>query len=137
MRVVSDSSPYRGQELVQRDVAPTHNRRDFAAAVRRSAFEKAGNGNTGQGPTAAAQAVRNQMTGDRISLEGYVTGLRGEIAKDAAAMSTEGDNARTAFEKIMLAIETGQSRGLRTLSLFPDLAKAEHAMKSVHAAFLG
>ncbi|HZT29410.1 MAG TPA: hypothetical protein VFA33_05980 [Bryobacteraceae bacterium] len=52
-----------------------------------------------------------------------------KIAKDAAAMSTEGDNARTAFEKIMLAIETGQSRGLRTLSLFPDLAKAEQVAR--------
>jgi hypothetical protein len=48
-----------------------------------------------------------------------------KIAKDAAAMSTEGVSAAEAFEKIMLAIETGQSRGLRTLSLFPDLAKAE------------
>ena len=35
------------------------------------------------------------------------------IAKDAAAVSTEGIRAAEAFEKIMLAIETGQSRGLR------------------------
>ena len=48
-----------------------------------------------------------------------------KIAKDAAAVSTEGIGAADAFEKIMLAIETGQSRGLRTLNLFPDLAKAE------------
>jgi hypothetical protein len=48
-----------------------------------------------------------------------------KIAKDAAAVSTEGVGAAEAFEKIMMAIETGQSRGLRTLNLFPDLAKAE------------
>lgn len=48
-----------------------------------------------------------------------------KIAKDASAVSTEGIGAAEAFEKIMLAIETGQSRGLRTLNLFPDLAKAE------------
>ena len=52
-----------------------------------------------------------------------------KIAKDAAAVSTEGIDAAEAFEKIMLAIETGQSRGLRTLSLFPDLAKAEEVAR--------
>jgi hypothetical protein len=52
-----------------------------------------------------------------------------KIAKDAAAVSTEGVSAAEAFEKIMLAIETGQSRGLRTLSLFPDLAKAEQVAR--------
>jgi hypothetical protein len=52
-----------------------------------------------------------------------------KIAKDAAAVSTEGIDAAEAFEKIMLAIETGQSRGLRTLSLFPDLAKAEQVAR--------
>jgi hypothetical protein len=46
------------------------------------------------------------------------------VAKDAAAVSTEGIGAAEAFEKIMLAIETGQSRGLRTMSLFIDLNKA-------------
>jgi hypothetical protein len=46
------------------------------------------------------------------------------VAKDAAAISTEGIGAAEAFEKIMLAIETGQSRGLRTMSLFVDLEKA-------------
>jgi hypothetical protein len=46
------------------------------------------------------------------------------VAKDAAAVSTEGIGAAEAFEKIMLAIETGQSRGLRTMSLFVDLNKA-------------
>ena len=52
-----------------------------------------------------------------------------KIAKDASAVSTEGIGAAEAFEKIMLAIETGQSRGLRTLSLFPDLAKAEEVAR--------
>ena len=52
-----------------------------------------------------------------------------KIAKDASAVSTEGVSAADAFEKIMLAIETGQSRGLRTLSLFPDLAKAEEVAR--------
>jgi hypothetical protein len=46
------------------------------------------------------------------------------VAKDAAALSTEGLDSAQAFEKIMLAIETGQSRGLRTMSLFTDLQKA-------------
>ena len=46
------------------------------------------------------------------------------VAKDAAAVSTEGIGAAEAFEKIMLAIEAGQSRGLRTMSLFVDLNKA-------------
>ncbi len=52
-----------------------------------------------------------------------------KIAKDASAVSTEGISAADAFEKIMLAIETGQSRGLRSLSLFPDLAKAEQVAR--------
>ncbi len=52
-----------------------------------------------------------------------------KIAKDAAAVSTDGIDAAEAFEKIMLAIETGQSRGLRTLSLFPDLARAEQVAR--------
>lgn len=47
------------------------------------------------------------------------------IAKDASAVSTEGIGAAEAFEKIMLAIETGQGRGLRTMNIFADLAKAE------------
>ncbi len=46
------------------------------------------------------------------------------VAKDAAAVSTEGVSAAQAFEKIMLAVETGQSRGLRTMSIFVDLEKA-------------
>ena len=46
-----------------------------------------------------------------------------KIAKDAAAVNTEGLDAAQAFEKLMLAIETGQSRGLRTMSLFPELAR--------------
>ena len=48
-----------------------------------------------------------------------------KIAKDAAAVNTEGLDAAQAFEKLMLAIETGQSRGLRTMSLFPKMAEAE------------
>ena len=48
-----------------------------------------------------------------------------KIAKDAAAVNTEGLDAAAAFEKLMLAIETGQSRGLRTMSLFPKMAEAE------------
>ena len=52
-----------------------------------------------------------------------------KIAKDAAAVNTEGLDATQAFEKLMLAIETGQSRGLRSMSLFPDLAKAEEVAR--------
>jgi hypothetical protein len=53
---------------------------------------------------------------------GKATGLA-KVAKDAAAVSTEGVGAGEAFEKIMLAIETGASRGLRTMSIFVDLQK--------------
>jgi hypothetical protein len=52
-----------------------------------------------------------------------------KIAKDASAVSTEGISAADAFEKIMLAIETGQSRGLRSLSLFPKMAEAEEVAR--------
>src|ERR1039458_5195226 len=44
-----------------------------------------------------------------------------KIAKDAAAVNTEGLEATQAFEKLMLSIETGQERGLRTMSLFPKM----------------
>ena len=37
-----------------------------------------------QGPTAAAQALRGQMTGDEVSLEKFVGGMRSELAKGAA-----------------------------------------------------
>lgn len=37
-----------------------------------------------QGPTLAAQAVRSQMTGDEVSLEKFVGGMRGELAKGGA-----------------------------------------------------
>ncbi len=74
----------------------------------------------------ATKAVQKLIISD-IGLE-KAKGLS-KIAKDAAAVSTEGVSASEAFEKIMLAIETGQSRGLRTLSLFPDLAKAEQVAR--------
>ena len=44
----------------------------------------ANNDATAQGPTAAAQALRGQMTGDEVSLEKFVGGMRGELAKGAA-----------------------------------------------------
>ena len=52
-----------------------------------------------------------------------------KIAKDAAAVNTEGLDATQAFEKLMLAIETGQERGLRTMSLFPKMAEAEEVAR--------
>jgi hypothetical protein len=37
-----------------------------------------------QGPTATAQALRGQMTGEEVSLEKFVAGMRGELAKSGA-----------------------------------------------------
>ena len=37
-----------------------------------------------QGPTATAQAMRAQLTGEEVSLEKFVGGMRGELAKSAA-----------------------------------------------------
>jgi Putative peptidoglycan binding domain len=37
-----------------------------------------------QGPTAAALAVRGQLTGEEVSLEKFVGGMRGELAKSGA-----------------------------------------------------
>ena len=70
----------------------------------------------------ATASVQKLIIAD-IGLE-KATGLA-KIAKDAAAVSTDGLDAAQAFEKLMLAIETGQSRGLRTMSLFPKMAEAE------------
>jgi hypothetical protein len=69
----------------------------------------------------ATKSVQKLIIAD-IGLE-KAQGLA-RVAKDAAAVGTEGVGAAEAFEKIMLAIETGQSRGLRTMSLFVDLEKA-------------
>ena len=44
----------------------------------------ANNDATAQGPTAAAQAVRGQLTGDEVSLEKFVGGMRSELAKGGA-----------------------------------------------------
>jgi hypothetical protein len=39
---------------------------------------------TAQGPTAAAQALRTQLTGEEVSVEKFVGGMRGELAKSGA-----------------------------------------------------
>ena len=44
----------------------------------------ANNDAAAQGPTAAAQALRGQMTGEEVSLEKFVGGMRGELAKSGA-----------------------------------------------------
>src|SRR5882757_9042251 len=44
----------------------------------------ANNDAAAQGPTAAAQALRAQMTGDEVSLEKFVGGMRGELTKGGA-----------------------------------------------------
>jgi hypothetical protein len=106
---------------VTRGLAKAHG--DGAAAANKAVEGVRAIGFTAADATAAVQKL---IIAD-IGLD-KAQGLA-KIAKDAAALSTEGDNARTAFEKIMLAIETGQSRGLRTLSLFPDLAKAEQTAR--------
>jgi hypothetical protein len=45
----------------------------------------ANNDAAGQGPTAAAQALRDQMTGDEVTLERFVTRVRRELVKDGTA----------------------------------------------------
>jgi hypothetical protein len=44
----------------------------------------ANNDAAAQGPTAAAQALRGQMAGEEVSLEKFVAGMRGELAKSGA-----------------------------------------------------
>jgi hypothetical protein len=44
----------------------------------------ANNDATAQGPTAAAQALRGQMTSDEVSLEKFVGGMRGELTMGGA-----------------------------------------------------
>jgi len=44
----------------------------------------ANNDAAAQGPTAAAQALRGQMTGDEVSLEKFVGGMRSELTKGGA-----------------------------------------------------
>lgn len=44
----------------------------------------ANNDAAAQGPTAAAQALRGQLTGNEVSLEKFVAGMRGELAKSGA-----------------------------------------------------
>jgi hypothetical protein len=44
----------------------------------------AGNNGLGQGPTAASQAVRDQVAGSRVTLGRFVNGLRDQLAKDPA-----------------------------------------------------
>ena len=44
----------------------------------------ANNDAAAQGPTATAQALRGQMTGEEVSLEKFVAGMRGELAKSGA-----------------------------------------------------
>jgi hypothetical protein len=44
----------------------------------------ANNDAAAQGPTPAAQALRGQMTGDEVSLEKFVAGMRAEFAKGGA-----------------------------------------------------
>lgn len=45
----------------------------------------ANNDGVGQGPTAASQALRDQMAGDEVSLERFVTRMRRDLTKDGAA----------------------------------------------------
>ena len=105
------------RDAVTRALAKAHG--DGAVAAQKAIEAIQAIGYTSDDATASVQKL---IIAD-IGLE-KAKGLA-KIAKDAAAASTDGIEAAEAFEKIMLAIETGQSRGLRTLSLFPDLAKAE------------
>ena len=53
-----------------------------------------------------------------------------KVAKDAEQLSTDGVTAAQALEKIMLAIESGQGRGLREIGIFVNLNKeTERAQK--------
>jgi len=109
------------REAVTRALAKAHG--DGAAAAQKAIEAIQEIGFTSDDATASVQKL---IIAD-IGLE-KAKGLA-RIAKDAAAVSTEGLDAAQAFEKLMLAIETGQSRGLRTMSLFPDLAKAEETAR--------
>jgi Putative peptidoglycan binding domain/Caspase domain len=44
----------------------------------------ASNDGTAEGPTAAAQALRDQVAGERVSLERFVNGMRDQLAKESA-----------------------------------------------------
>ena len=46
-----------------------------------------------------------------------------KVAQDAAALNTEGAIAAQALENIMLAIKSGQGRGLREVGIFVNLNK--------------
>jgi hypothetical protein len=53
-----------------------------------------------------------------------------KVAKDAAAMSAEGLSAADAMEKVLMAIESGQGRGLREIGIFVNLNnETERAQK--------
>jgi len=60
----------------------------LAEQVQSSRFAVIGAANegAGQGPTAAAQAVHDQMTGTQITLEKFVTGLRASLAPGQAVV---------------------------------------------------
>jgi hypothetical protein len=52
------------------------------------------------------------------------------VAKDGAALNTEGVSVAKPLEKIMLVIESGQGRGLREVGIFVNLNKeTERAQK--------
>jgi Putative peptidoglycan binding domain/Caspase domain len=44
----------------------------------------ASNDGTAEGPTTAAQALRDQVAGERVSLERFVNGMRDQLAKESA-----------------------------------------------------
>jgi hypothetical protein len=58
----------------------------LAEQIQPSSFAVIGVNNdaAAQGPTATAQALRGQLTGDEVSLEKFVGGMRGELAKSGA-----------------------------------------------------
>jgi hypothetical protein len=58
----------------------------LAEQIQPGSFAVVGTNNdaAAQGPTATAQALRGQLTGDEVSLEKFVGGMRAELAKGAA-----------------------------------------------------
>ena len=107
-------------EAVTKTVAKSFGIADEAALGAVEAIKKIGY------TTEEAQGAVQKLIVSELGL-GKSEGLA-KMAKDAAAFSTTGVKASEAMEDVLRAVETGQSRGLRSLNIFVDLNKVtEHA----------
>ena len=107
-------------EAVTKTVAKSFGIADEAALGAVEAIKKIGY------TTEEAEGAVQKLIVSELGL-GKSEGLA-KMAKDAAAFSTTGVKASEAMEDVLRAVETGQSRGLRSLNIFVDLNKVtEHA----------